>query len=195
MRKVDQLQFGIVNRPYPGQEVSGDLPFYYTEGESLLLGLVDSLGHGPSAYAVSMRIKEFLDTHWKMDLARLLEELHEALRGGLGAAISLAGVSLDSGTLRWAGIGNINASIVGSSNQRLVSRDGTLGQHFRTPNVQEACLDSGDKLIFISDGLQERLFNRCDQTEFSLKPDLLADYLLRHYGKAHDDASCLVFEF
>ena len=195
MSNLDQLKLGMVNRPYPGQDASGDWPFYYTEGNHLLLGLVDSLGHGDSAHAGSMRIKEFLDTHWKIELPRLLDELHHGVRGGQGAAICLAHVELASGKLCWAGIGNIRSSVHGSSSLRFVSRDGILGQHYRTPVVQDACLAPGDKLIFVSDGMRERLFTQCGRAEFSLNPDLLADYLLRHYGKAHDDASCLIFEF
>jgi hypothetical protein len=195
MRDTDQLNLGMVNRPYPGQDASGDWPFYYTEGDKLLLGLVDSLGHGPSAHAGSMRIKEFLDMHWQTELPRLFDNLHAAVQGGVGAAICMAQVALDSGDLRWAGIGNIRASVLGSSDQRFVSRDGILGQHYRTPIMQEACLVPGDKLVFVSDGIRERLFTQCDRAEFSRNPDLLADYLLRHYGKNYDDASCLIFEF
>ncbi len=195
MRDPDQLKLGMVNRPYPGQDRSGDWPFYYSEGDELLLGLVDSLGHGGPAYAGSMRIKEFLDENWRTELPRLLDDLDKAVRGGLGAAISVARIALGSGDIRWAGIGNIRASVHGASDQRLVSRDGIIGQHYRTPLVQEASMVSGDKLVFVSDGLQERLFTQCDRAEFSLEPDSLAEYLLRHYGKMHDDASCLIFEF
>lgn len=195
MKTPDQLKLGMVNRPYPGQEASGDLPFFYTRDDDLVLGLIDSLGHGSPAHQGSLRIKEFLDRHWQVDLTRLLDELHHTIRGGLGAAISVAHVTLGSGALRWAGIGNISASVRGSSDQRLVSRDGILGQHYRTPKLQEAKLVPGDKLIFVSDGMQERLFTQCGKAEFALDPEPLAAYLLRHYGKVHDDASCLIFEY
>ena len=195
MKNLDQLKLGMVNRPYPGQAESGDWPFYFVEGDDLLLGLVDSLGHGPAAHAGSMQIKAFLDTHWQTELPLLLDELHEAIRGGLGAAICMARVALDSGELRWTGIGNTCASVIGASCQRFVSRDGILGQHYRTPVVQEARLSRGDKLVFISDGIQERCFTQCDEADFSLEPEILAGYLLRHYGKVHDDASCLIFEY
>ena len=190
-----QLRLGMVNRPYPGQECSGDLPFYYTKGDDLLLGLVDSLGHGAVAHASSMLIKDFLDRHWRTELTDVLDGLHATLRGGIGAAICLAHVALGSGALKCMGIGNVRAWIVGSTDQRFVSRDGVLGQHYRTPVVQEAQLKPGDKLIFASDGVQERLFTQCDRAELARDPDSLAAYLLRHYGKIHDDASCLVFEF
>jgi hypothetical protein len=195
MTNPEQLKLCMVNRPYPGQEASGDWPFYYIKGDDLLLGLVDSLGHGASAHAGSMQIKDFVEAHWHVDLPRLLGDLHAAVSGGLGAAICVAHVALGSGELRCLGIGNVRASVLGSANLHFVSRDGILGQNYRTPMLQEAHLVRGDKLIFASDGLQERLFTQCDQTEFSRSPDSLAKYLLRHYGKAHDDASCLVFEF
>ena len=185
----------MVNRPYPGEQTSGDWPFYYTEGDELLLGLVDSLGHGAAANATSMKIREYLDDHWRVDLTGLLDGLHAFARGGLGAAICLAHVSLGSGALRCLGVGNVRAWLLGSTDQRFVSRDGVLGHHYRTPVMQTAQLKSGDKLILASDGIQERLFTQCDRTALARDPDSLAEYLLRHYGKTHDDASCLVFEF
>ncbi len=195
MTDPDQLRLSAVNRPYPGHDRSGDLPFYYTNGEDLVLGLVDSLGHGEPAHASSMLIKDFLDAHWRPELTLLLDQLHARLRGGIGAAICLAHVALGSGALRCVGIGNVRAWILGSVDLRFVNRDGVLGQHYRTPVVQEAQLKPGDKLIFTSDGMQERLFTQCDRAELARDPDSLAAYLLRHYGKIHDDASCLVFEF
>lgn len=195
MNDAHQLKIGMVNRPFPGQEGSGDLPFFYYKGDDLLVGLIDSLGHGPAAHASSNRIKAFLDAHWHSDLPRLLDALNNAVTGDLGAAIGIAHVSLGSGEIRWAGVGNVLGNIVGSSNLRLVSRDGVLGQHYRTPVVQEAQLETGDKLILVSDGMQERLFTQCSDTELSREPGVLANYLLRHFGKAHDDASCLIFEF
>lgn len=195
MTVPEKLRLSMVNRPYPGQKDSGDWPFYYTDGDNLLLGLVDSLGHGASAHASSMQIKNFLEEHWQSELVNLLDNLDDYLRGGLGAAICLAHVELGTGLLRCLGIGNVRAWILGSTEQRFVSRDGVIGQHYRTPVLQEARLEQGDKLIIASDGIQERLFTQCDRTELSRDPTSLANYLLRHYGKAHDDASCLVFEF
>ena len=195
MSVPNQLKLSMVNRPYPGQATSGDWPFFYARGDDLLLGLVDSLGHGAPAHAFSMQIRGFLDAHWHAELPRLIDELHVAVRGGLGAAICLAHVTLGLGVLRCVGIGNVHASALGSINRRFVSRDGVLGLHYRTPMVQEARLARGDKIIVASDGMQERLFRQCGLTEASRSPDSLVQHLLCHYGKSHDDASCLVFEF
>ena len=190
-----KLKLSSVNRPYPGEQGSGDLPFHYAKRDELVLGLVDSLGHGERAHASSMLIKGFLDAHWGSELTQLLDQLHARMRGGIGAAICLAHVALGSGALRCVGIGNVNAWILGSGDQRFVNRDGVLGQYYRTPVAQEARLKPGDKLIFASDGVQERLYTQFDRAELARDPDSLAAYLLRHYGKVHDDASCLVFEF
>lgn len=191
----DAIKVGMVNRPYPGQENSGDLPFLYSRDGELLIGLIDSLGHGNTAHAGSLRIKDFLDAHWHTDLTKLLDSLHAATTGGVGAAIGLAHVSLESGAMTWAGVGNVLGNISGSASMRLVNRDGVLGQHYRTPVLQEAVLSQGDKVVLVSDGMQERLFTNCSSSEFAQPPGELAQFLLRHFGKPYDDASCLVFEF
>lgn len=195
MNDTSLLRLHTVNRPYAGEAYSGDWPFYYLRDNDLVLGLVDGLGHGKMAYASSMRIKAFLDSHWHAELDALLDELHLAVRGGQGAAICMVHVGLDCGALSCLGVGNVRAWLLGSQEQRFVSRDGVLGQHYRTPLVQTAQLSKGDKLVLASDGIQERLFTQCDRAELSRDPISLANYLLRHYGKVHDDASCLVYEF
>ena len=75
-----------------------------------------------------------------------------------------------------------------------MNRDGVIGQHYRTPIVQEATLHGGDKFVLASDGIRERALTNLGNPECSLPPGELADYLSRHHGKAYDDVSCLIYE-
>lgn len=188
------LRIATENRPYPGQHHSGDWPFYFCRENALLMGVADGLGHGDLAYASSMRVKAFLDAGWHPELPRLFDGLNAHLAGGQGAALALVHVSLSDGALRFAGIGNVRAWLFGSAPQSFVSRDGVLGQHYRTPVLQQAAMAEGDKLVIASDGLQERLATQCDRETLSCPPETLAHHLLQRFGKAYDDASCLVFE-
>jgi hypothetical protein len=122
------LQTGAVCVAAPGEEVCGDswaavdLP-----GRSLVMAS-DGLGHGPgAAQASQIAIQLFLEAP-QLGPTRLLQIADDALRSTRGAVVAIAEIDFTQRQLRFAGIGNIVASIVSArSCIHLVSHNGTLG--------------------------------------------------------------------
>lgn len=185
----------MVNTPFKGELKSGDLPFYYREGNHLLLGLIDALGHGKEANRLSVEIKAYLDEHWHCNCNQLLYDLNDAIANSIGAAISLAHINLSSADIEFAGVGNVKGYIIGEKNNSFVSKDGVVGQNMRSPLVQKKKLVKRDKVIFCSDGIQERFYVLADRQKLALSPEQVTRYIQNEFGKDHDDASCMVFEY
>ena len=75
---------------------------------------------------------------------------------------------------------------------RLVSVEGVLGQNMRTPPPQQLALQQGDTLLMYTDGVSDR-FSREDYPAMaSHAPTKIARNIVERFGKAHDDAACLV---
>lgn len=195
MTVASNLKIAFENRPFHGERHSGDLPFFDQATDSLLLGLADALGHGEQAFKLASDIEVFMRENSNHNVLTLLEDMHRAFRQSIGAAISLARVNLRSGHLQFAGIGNVHSCVIGQTDRSFVCRDGILGQNRRSPLLQDCQLTPGDKVVFASDGIQQRFYTRGDRKLLLAEPRHVARYLITEFGKRHDDSSCLVFEF
>jgi serine/threonine protein phosphatase PrpC len=186
-----ELDFASYSRPCRGEHVNGDIAVMERRGHLLMLAVIDGLGHGPEANRVSLRAREFLQRRWTGDVVGTMRELHEALRGSLGAVAGIAVIDARSGEARFAGIGNIAYRMFGPRAGRLVSMAGNLGQQIRTPQLQQHRLTKEDVVVMYSDGIKDRF----EQEEY---PQLLyqsastiSRTVVERFGKAHDDATCV----
>jgi hypothetical protein len=168
-------------RPYPGLPRGGDLGVIRELKEGALVALVDGLGHGLTAHAAAQAAhRALLATHSEEPAAVLLD-LHEALKGTVGAAAAVARVY--RGRFVFAGIGNVAGWYAG---RRLLSRDGVLGQHFRPPRVTEQVLSCSEWLLLHTDGVS--------YAGAALPSGMAATVvraLVDSAGKMHDDAAVL----
>ena len=185
----------IKNRPFEGEWQSGDCPFFEMQEGKLHLGLFDVLGHGHEAAKLAKTLPKMVKPLLGMSTDKLIEEIHLNMQGSLGAALSYVQIDLDTGELVFSGVGNVLAFISGSAKKQFVSKDGVLGQNIRTPLLQYAVLKEGDKLVLASDGVQSRCYGLLDDYFLDKSAEYLSSYLIEKFGKSHDDASCLVFEF
>lgn len=192
---VNGLEYAFVARPCFGELVSGDAAVVQSRNRTLFLAMVDVLGHGPNAYELAVRIRAFLEDEWQVDVAGTLAQLHEAIRGSIGAAAGLASLDLASGRLRYAGVGNTVIRKFGAGSIRLPSTDGIIGSRMRSPREHELQLGKNEVLMFYTDGITDRF-------ELEEYPQLIyessrsvARNVVRNFGKQFDDATCLVVRY
>lgn len=189
---TEELRLDIASavRPMPGQSVGGD-DVVVRPGEPAFLAIIDVLGHGPEAHALTKTIREYLlqyDTH---DIALTLKGLHQHLQGTRGAAVGLCAIDSRTGRLDYAGIGNTAIRRFGGSETRLVSQDGVLGQNMRTPHQQSLQLEPGDLVLLYTDGVSDR-FSPVDYPAMDYHSvEEVSRNVVQRFGKLHDDAACL----
>ena len=186
------LNHSSFGRPCPGEYVSGDLALVEARGQHTMLAVIDGLGHGPEAHAVSQRAQQFLVAHWTTDVVATLSRLHESLRGSIGAVAGLAVIDRQSGKVDYAGVGNTSYRLFGSRSLRLVSAAGNLGYQMRTPQLQSHVLGENDVVVMYTDGVKDR-FDLEDYPQLvHQRPETVAQNVVERFGKSHDDATCLV---
>ena len=180
-------------RPCPGEAVSGDAVFVSQRGQGLLACIVDVLGHGPEASDLAQRIEAFLETQDGSDVAELMSRMHEEFRGSRGAAVGLCWLAPESATLIYTGTGNTALRRFSrTSDERLVSQDGVVGQNMRTPRPADLSLDAGDLIVLYTDGIQDRFSADLYPGITYQAPREVAHRLIERFGKDHDDAACIV---
>lgn len=171
----------------------GDTGVIVQGPDTCFVALVDALGHGPPAAETAAPAEEYLKSNSALELADLMNGLHERLKGTRGAVAFLARLDLATGELRHCGVGNISAKIFGPDEPvRLSSRDGIVGYMMSAPRVASHTLAPGDILMLCSDGVR-------DHFELFDHPGLLrgqaqeiAENVMTALSKGDDDASCLI---
>jgi anti-sigma regulatory factor (Ser/Thr protein kinase) len=188
-----RTEIGGISLPMPGEEACGDAweDEPRVSGRSILVA--DGLGHGlGAAQAARESVVAFRALRGRAPAARV-EAIHAALRGTRGAAVAVAELDLDARVVRFSGLGNIAARLVGEGHVRhLVSHNGTAGHTARRIDEFTYPWAPSDLLVMHTDGLatQRDLDAYPGLTE--RHPSLVAAVLYRDFTRGRDDVAVIV---
>ena len=162
---------------------------------SILVLVVDGLGHGPAAAEAAAEAVAVLRALSTSDPGEIVAAAHVALRGTRGAALAVA--RLDPLTCRvyYAGVGNISGVIIdrrGGRISSMVSQNGTVGHAVRKVQIFEYNWPDGSAIVMQSDGIGTR-WDLGQYPGLSLRhPSLIAGILYRDHRRDRDDATVVV---
>ena len=189
------LEWGVAARALPGEVASGDSYVVESFDGSVLVGVVDALGHGDGAAATARVAAETLRMHASDPIQLLIKRCHDALLGTRGAVISVAAFRTTDGTMTWLGVGDIEGVLVFADPSAvpthvvLTTLGGTVG--VRLPSIRPWVIpvSPGDTLIFTTDGIRSGLATSATVAGTAQR---LADQILARGFKGTDDALVLV---
>ena len=126
-------------------------------------------------------------------VAALMERMHLALRPTRGAAAAVADVDVAARVVRYAGVGNIAATVWGPDGSRsLVSHNGIVGHEMRKVQRFEVPLPPRGLLVMHSDGIATR-WQLEKYPGLALRdPAVVAAVLYRDFCRGRDDATVVV---
>jgi anti-sigma regulatory factor (Ser/Thr protein kinase) len=185
-----RLEIGGIVSPYPGETVSGDAWAAHESPDAVKLIVADGLGHGERAAEASRTAVDAFRKHASLAPGELLARVHEALRPTRGAAVAVAEVDARRGVVRFAGIGNISATIVsGGATRSLVSHHGTAGGAARRIQEFTYPFTAQDLLVAHSDGLGSHWTLDTYPGLAARSPALVAGVLYRDHQRGRDDTT------
>lgn len=193
MHNLPLLDVAGFTVPIRGERVCGDGVFWVETEDRLAVTMVDGLGHGLHAAEAAEEAVNIFQKYAAEPPREILARMHDSLKKTRGAAGVVAEIRPLSGTLTFAGVGNISAVVISKALSRnLISHNGTLGhvisriQEFKVEWPRDAIL------IMHSDGLQ----TRWDLTQYpglmARNPALIAGILFRDFRRERDDAGVVV---
>ena len=180
------LAVAHLTQPCQGETVSGDAVVVRHEGDAILVGVIDVLGHGGEAAKVAALAVQHLERAPLRRATDLMLGLHEALRGTRGAAASIC--VLRGGAIDGCGVGNVEIRVQGSALPILLT-PGIIGQRMHRLRSFEGRLVGGDRLICFSDGISSQV-QLSDLRELS--PRDACGMVMQRHRRKHDDASVLI---
>jgi hypothetical protein len=120
----------------------------------------------------------------------LLERVHGGLRSTRGAAAAVAVVDRAARSVRFAGLGNIAASVLaGGESRSMVSLGGIVGHEARRIQPFEYPFPAGALLVLHSDGLGSRWTLDRYPGLTTRDPLVVAGVLFRDFVRGTDDAT------
>ena len=193
-RASRSFDIGVVRVAKRGESACGDdWSLICGDDGRAVLAVADGLGHGQSAADASRRAVDVAAERAADQPATIVAHVHSALRSTRGAALAVAELVADGTSVRYAGIGNIFASIVTRGGSKsLVSHNGIAGHEMR--KIQEFSYDwpSDALLVMHSDGVSARWDLSRYAGLSNRDPSVVAGVLYRDFSRGRDDALIVV---
>jgi len=181
---------GLV-RPITGETECGDIFGAAKTGSGLTGVLCDGLGHGPLAARAALEAVAAVMEDPSAEPAALVERAHRRMAHTRGGAIGV--VQADGTAVRFAGLGNIAATILADGSRKgMVSVPGIAGHQARSIRQFEYTADDDAALILYSDGISGRWDAGSLPGLNARDPLVVAAVLLAAAGTRRDDAGVLV---
>jgi anti-sigma regulatory factor (Ser/Thr protein kinase) len=187
------LTCGVATRCRPGEKENGDAFLIANGPRMTLVGVIDGLGHGALAHQAAQRARLFVEAHCDQPLDRLFAEMNRACRQTRGVAAALARFEEGAGQFQFASVGNIEARLFGSPEQRtFVVRRGIVGCQAPAPVVTTHTWLRESVLVLHSDGVRSRWGWGELPADAWAVPSKAAQGLLHRFAKDDDDATVVV---
>ncbi len=184
---------GAWSRPRPGEDVNGDAYCLLHHEDSMLLAVVDGLGHGRGAHEASEVALDSLGQWRGEPLDEILHAAHDALRATRGAVMAAIVLDKKREAFYYAGVGNVETRVFGSAEPvRPIPNNGTLGARMSNVRVWPHRWTQGTTIIMASDGLSATWDIGAYPGLLTKSPQLIAGVLLRDFKRDSDDATVLV---
>ena len=188
------LSYSVQCQPKPGEGgFSGDAARVVEDRENntILLVVVDVLGHGKEAHIVAAKALDFCEQSARSPLPEIIHGLHQHMRKSVGLVLTLCRIDKEERLLRYISIGDVRMLLVKRQESKECLRQaGVVG--YQIPILQErSCsLVDVDMLLICSDGVGDFRKNQCDNLA-RRGPQSLGRFVISNFAKDTDDALCL----
>jgi serine phosphatase RsbU (regulator of sigma subunit) len=184
---------GGVSVPQSGETVCGDGWQVSDQPDGVLAVVADGIGHGLQAHEASKAAIASIDVKRRSDLSDRLRTMHDGSRHTRGAAAAIAEILPQQRVLKFAGIGNVAATICQPGAVRhAISHNGTLGHSLHQVREYSYPWQPDATMVMYSDGLASH-WSLDDYPGLRQRhPTLIAAVLYRDFTRRRDDVTVLV---
>jgi anti-sigma regulatory factor (Ser/Thr protein kinase) len=188
-----KIEFGAVCLPAPGETVAGDAWDVRAEGHRASAIVADGLGHGPHAAAAAQAALAAFARRPASRPAEVIQFAHEGIRDTRGAAVGVAELDAEAGTIMFAGAGNVAGRVItGTADRSLLSQNGTVGVQINRVRDVEYAWPEHAIVVLYSDGLISRWSLDDCAGVMQCDPTVIAAWLLRGHYRGRDDCTVVV---
>lgn len=184
------MKTSVLTKPKSGETSNGDAYFIKQNSQYFFFCLVDVLGHGPGSEPVARKCIRIVENCYYLNLAGILNECDNGLKGTRGAAVCLGKVNYNEKMMEYISLGNIETIIYNGKTCHLISYDGTVGRTVGQLNVRQYPFKNGDLLIAHTDGVSNSF--KLENEMLKMPVQQIASVIFNRYAREYDDATILV---
>ena len=190
-----ELERGLAAAALQGEQHSGDRAVFVAWDSGALAAAIDGLGHGADAAVAAEEAAKVVTENAREAPETLLQRCHEALVRTRGVVMTLAWFDLESHTLTWTGVGNVEGRLMrataapGVAPESALIKGGVVGYSLPSVRPTTTELHSGDTLVMATDGISSAF---ASSLVAGVDAQELADKLLAEHGRGTDDALVVV---
>jgi len=195
-RETSGIELGAVQVSKAGEEVCGDGWDWRLSDDRLTVIVADGLGHGLHAHeAARQAIETFGKSPYEAP-ARMIEDVHAALRSTRGAAVAVLTLDLERSRVHYSGLGNITSRIATPAGtfKTLVSHNGTAGHAASRIQEFHDAVPRQAVAIMFTDGLGGHWNLTAYPNLQRRHPTVIAGVIYRDFSRRRDDVTVVVFK-
>src|SRR5204862_2676535 len=106
------IEWGVATLALPGETQSGDRHLVKPVGSTVLVAVVDGLGHGAEAATAAQAAVAALERHATESPVPLIQRCHRALQGTRGAVMSVAVFARPERSMTWLGPADVEGLLL-----------------------------------------------------------------------------------
>jgi anti-sigma regulatory factor (Ser/Thr protein kinase)/serine/threonine protein phosphatase PrpC len=188
------IKLSLLSRPYAGMAVNGDQCYVKKLKDRCLFAVIDGLGHGLEANKVSKLASEIIEDNTHKSIEDMLAAINNGLKYTRGAVAGIMIIDTIKKEFQYSAVGNVEFRYFwNGKTERLVPSNGLLGAYDnRKIKVHRRPYEQGALITMCTDGITNKwdfdTYLNVDLTN----PAVLANLILRDFGKKNDDATVLV---
>lgn len=194
-RHPERFLVGAIALPAPGELVCGDAWAAVQDGGRAGLVIADGLGHGPFAMEASLAAIEVFKGDALGQPSVVVGRMHAPLRMTRGAAVLMASLDGDGGTMSFSGAGNVEGRLIsGLVDKSIAAQHGTVG--VQIPRLKDMACEWPAHAVFVlhSDGLTTRWSLGTALGILQHHPTVIAAWLIKDHCRGPDDATVVVLK-
>jgi anti-sigma regulatory factor (Ser/Thr protein kinase) len=188
-------EVGVYGRPYRDEPRSGDHACFDRDGERLIVGVCDGLGHGDPARSAAGQAMHTFAQNRSRSPAAIVEACHRALGPTRGAVMAVLALGQDESKVELASVGNITIEVVQPrESRRFAGTSFVLGSRQRGWRAQQTndAVSPEDAVLVYTDGVISRASIEGDLALLRQHPVVIAHQLVQRFGREDDDVLVLV---
>ena len=189
-----RYEIGAVQVSHPNEDICGDDWCARVRDDRIAIMIADGLGHGLGAHEAARAASAVFARMYEESPARIIEDIHAALRATRGAAVSVLEVDGSRGVARYCGVGNVSGVVLhaGGTRHSMVSQNGTAGHTAGRIHEFNYPVPPDSIIVMASDGLGTHWDLGAYPGIQTRHPSIIAAVLYRDFSRRRDDVTVVV---